>query len=52
MWFFLHKIVFVCFYSRQLLENTMQGHKNAKEAKRKLQEYKQKIGDYTIYLSK
>ena len=29
---------------RQLVEDTMQGHKNAKEAKNKLKEYKQKIG--------
>ncbi|XP_041371252.1 cilia- and flagella-associated protein 99-like isoform X2 [Gigantopelta aegis] len=28
---------------KQLLENTMQGHKNAKEAKKKLQEYNQRI---------
>ncbi|XP_064599674.1 cilia- and flagella-associated protein 99-like [Liolophura sinensis] len=28
---------------RQLVEDTMMGHKNAKEAKKKLQEYKQKI---------
>lgn len=28
---------------RQLVEDTMKGHKNAKEAQRKLQEYKQKI---------
>ncbi|XP_052227633.1 cilia- and flagella-associated protein 99-like isoform X1 [Dreissena polymorpha] len=28
---------------KQLVEDTMQGHKNAKESKRKLKEYKQKI---------
>jgi len=31
-------------FSRQLVEDTMKGHKNAKEAQKKLQEYKQKIG--------
>ena len=31
---------------RNLVEDTMQGHKNAKEAKKKLKEYKQKIGEY------
>lgn len=29
---------------RQLVEETMQGHKNAKEAKKKLKEYKQRLG--------
>jgi len=36
------KVLYCC---RQLVEDTMKGHKNAKEAKKKLQEYKQKIGE-------
>ena len=31
-------------FLRMLVESTMAGHRNAKDAKKRLQEYKQKIG--------
>jgi hypothetical protein len=34
----------VYYLYRNLVEETMQGHKNAKEASKKLKEYKRKIG--------
>lgn len=39
--------VFVCLFVflRKLVEQTMMDHENTKEARRKLQEYKQKLGE-------
>ena len=39
----------LCDLHRQLVEDTMMGHENAKKAKKKLQQYKQKLGEQ-IYM--
>ena len=40
--YFFFRIFFLC---RKLVEQTMMEHENTKEARRKLQEYKQKLGE-------